>query len=351
MSTSTMMYGYLFVCLIRVGLGLDPNITREVDKHSLLSIIQAEEGLCKSLLTPKARVDSCEIWCPKLSWNPCSDPVMQALIADTVGKHVFDPLKACSKTVMKKLSSDDAHSLHDSRERDVTPRPRSHEPSEEDYEDLLDDSSGEFYDDAGYIEEDSPTDLTTRDLISRSEWYRRKQCDNRQPFCSIMRKEPYTYRAEALKDWIENIIKPFYEQITHTVGVNDITSTKAHKQPIFRQTEKIFGKLLTAPVTTVLAEEVPELTLKLMTIAIHNQLKAHEDLKEAILHFNGVCSLAFLIFTINLLITIVRNVWYVYERFCTPRARAERRRNRAQAHWDEMVEIMPQVNNNQAQIN
>ena len=129
------------------------------------------------------------------------------------------------------------------------------------------------------------------------------------------------------------------------MAVDDITSAKAYQQPIFKLTEKIFGRLLTAPVNTLLTKEVPELNLKLITVVIQNQLRAHEDLLEVIIYFKGVCVLAFLVFALNLLITIVRCALCVYEKCCTPQAREERQRNRARAHLNEMIKIMPQVNN------
>ena len=73
-----------------------------------------------------------------------------------------------------------------------------------------------------------------------------------------------------------------YLDITKILGVNYVGSFSAKKHPIFRATNSLFDKLITAPMDTEIFREIPELNVKLTGIILVNQMQIQKDLKNTI---------------------------------------------------------------------
>ena len=112
--------------------------------------------------------------------------------------------------------------------------------------------------------------------------------------------------------------------ITKTLGINDIGSLSAKQHPIFKATETLFGKLLTAPMNTEISNEIPEINVKLTGIILSNQIKLQKDLYDVVSIFKEIIVFAMVLFCINLRINITGLTYSYYKVYCMVEIRQNR---------------------------
>ena len=133
-----------------------------------------------------------------------------------------------------------------------------------------------------------------------------------------------------------------YLDLTKILGINDLDSFEAKGYPIFRATKSLFDKLTSAPMTTKIAKELPELIVKMTGIILINQVQLQKDLKDAISFFKAVVGFAMVLFFLNLSINLTRLTYSCYINFCIEEIRQKRQVEEAQKQlslWAELTHI------------
>ena len=105
-----------------------------------------------------------------------------------------------------------------------------------------------------------------------------------------------------------------YVKVAEYMDVKDISKAR-EKHHIFK-TKNVFKDLIYTEYQATISEELPRLTLKLVTILFEVQAHQTKILADAIHTYNGIILISLLIFSVNMIIGIGRLTFELYQIYC-----------------------------------